>query len=47
VLALQGRPVRCAVSHCNVKVPSCDVCPIRDAPARVFENRFVARSIRP
>jgi len=47
VLALQGRAVGCKVSHCNVKAPSCDVCPIRDAPARVFENRFVARSIRP
>ena len=47
VLALQGHAVGCEVSYCNVKVASCDECPIRDAPARVFENRFVARSIRP
>jgi len=46
VLALQGRAVACKVSYCKVKTPSCDVCPVRDAPPRVFENRFVARSIR-
>jgi UDP-N-acetylmuramoyl-tripeptide--D-alanyl-D-alanine ligase len=46
VLQLQGRAVGCAVAHCGVKVPSCDVCPLLDASARVFDNAFVARSVR-
>lgn len=46
VLHLQDRPVGCRVSQCKVKVPSCDVCPLLDAPPHVFRNHFVARSVR-
>lgn len=45
-LQLQGRRVGCETSHCKVKVPSCDVCPLLDAPEHWLRNRFVARSLR-
>lgn len=46
VLRLQGVPVTCAVAYCGVKVPSCDVCPLLDAPPELFRNRYIARYVR-
>lgn len=46
VLRLMGRPVTCPVRHCNVKVASCDVCPLLDASPDLFGNRFIARFIK-
>jgi len=46
VLHLQGTPVSCGVKYCAVKVPSCDECPLLNAPLAWFRNVYVARSIR-
>lgn len=46
VLRLMGRPVTCSVRQCNVKVASCDVCPLLDASPDLFGNHFIARFIR-
>jgi UDP-N-acetylmuramoyl-tripeptide--D-alanyl-D-alanine ligase len=46
VLRLQGVSVSCAVSYCGVKVPSCDVCPLLNAPPELFRNRYIARYVR-
>lgn len=46
VLALEGRRVGCEVAHCKVKVSSCDVCPLLDAPSQWRRNHFIARSLR-
>jgi UDP-N-acetylmuramyl pentapeptide synthase len=46
VLHLQGRRVGCKTLQCRVKVSSCEVCPLLDAPKHVFRNHFVARSVR-
>lgn len=46
VLALEGRRVGCTVSHCGVKVPSCDVCPLLDASPHRLRNHFIMRSLR-
>jgi len=46
-LTLAGRAVTCHVSYCRAPVPSCDVCPLLDAPPELFENHFIARYLRP
>lgn len=45
-LQLLGRRVGCAVAYCGVKVTTCDACPLLDAPAAWFHNRFIARYVR-
>lgn len=46
VLSLLGQQVSCAVPHCKVKVRSCDVCPLLDAPAHLFHNHYISRYVR-
>jgi UDP-N-acetylmuramoyl-tripeptide--D-alanyl-D-alanine ligase len=46
VLSLRGRHVSCTVAACKVKVPSCEQCPLIDAPPELFRNCFVARYVR-
>lgn len=43
VLQLMGHPVSCHAKFCDVKVSSCTVCPLLNAPANVFENCFISR----
>jgi UDP-N-acetylmuramyl pentapeptide synthase len=43
VLELLKKKVSCRVKHCNVKVMSCDDCPLLDAPEAHFKNHFVER----
>lgn len=45
VLRLQGKRVSCRVRRCNVKVLSCDDCPLLDAPEAHFRNHFVRRYV--
>ena len=46
VLRLLGRNVAYAVKYCDVKVNSCDVCPLLNAPAELFGNPYIARYVR-
>jgi len=46
VLSLLGRQVSCVVPYCKVKVRSCDVCPLLDAPAQLFHNHYISRYVR-
>lgn len=43
VLELMGKPIACNAKSCDVKVSSCDVCPLLNASANVFKNRFISR----
>jgi UDP-N-acetylmuramoyl-tripeptide--D-alanyl-D-alanine ligase len=43
VLQLLGRQVSCDAKFCNVKVSSCDACPLLNAPAGLFKNRYISR----
>jgi len=45
VLELQRKKVSCHVRHCNVKVRSCDECPLLNAPEAHFKNYFVKRYV--
>jgi UDP-N-acetylmuramoyl-tripeptide--D-alanyl-D-alanine ligase len=45
VLGRQQKKISCRVRHCNVKVPSCDECPLLDAPEAHFKNHFVRRYV--
>jgi UDP-N-acetylmuramoyl-tripeptide--D-alanyl-D-alanine ligase len=47
VLRLMGRPVDCRFKYCDVKVRSCDVCPLLNAPVEWRENHFISRYIMP
>jgi len=42
-LQLQGHKVSCGAKLCDVKVAHCGLCPLRDAPAALFSNRYIAR----
>jgi UDP-N-acetylmuramoyl-tripeptide--D-alanyl-D-alanine ligase len=46
ILARLGRPVRCAVNTCRVKVAACDLCPLLDASPELFLNSFISRYVR-
>jgi UDP-N-acetylmuramoyl-tripeptide--D-alanyl-D-alanine ligase len=46
VLQLMGKPVACRVKYCGVKVPTCDNCPLLNAPETFYENHFVSRYIK-
>jgi len=43
-LKLMGRAVTCGVKYCDVKVKSCDFCPLLNAPQSWFKNYYVRRS---
>ncbi|MEJ0088688.1 MAG: Mur ligase family protein [Limisphaerales bacterium] len=43
VLQLMGKPVACNTKFCNVKVFSCNVCPLLNAPEKLFKNRYISR----
>jgi UDP-N-acetylmuramoyl-tripeptide--D-alanyl-D-alanine ligase len=45
VLQLMGKPVACRVRYCGVKVPTCDHCPLLNAPETFYKNYFVSRYI--
>jgi UDP-N-acetylmuramoyl-tripeptide--D-alanyl-D-alanine ligase len=47
VLQLTGRKAGCRFKYCDVKVRSCDVCPLLNAPARWAENHYVSRYLKP
>jgi UDP-N-acetylmuramoyl-tripeptide--D-alanyl-D-alanine ligase len=46
VLGLLGRDVSCHAKFCDAKVVSCNVCPLLNAPAKVFENCFISRYLK-
>ncbi|MDZ7661086.1 Mur ligase family protein [Thiohalophilus sp.] len=46
VLSILGHQVSCVVPYCKVKVRSCDVCPLLDAPAQLFHNHYISRYVR-
>jgi len=46
VLALRQQKVTCPVNVCNVKVHSCDECPMLDKKSTDFQNRFILPYIK-
>lgn len=46
VLALRQQKVTCPVKVCNVKVHSCDECPMLDKKSTDFQNRFILPYIK-
>jgi len=47
VLQLTGRPVDCRFKYCDVKVRSCDVCPLLNAAAEWRANHYISRYVNP
>ncbi|HTR41458.1 MAG TPA: Mur ligase family protein [Pseudomonadales bacterium] len=45
LLQLMGKPVGCRVKLCEVKVATCDCCPLLNAPESFYQNYFISRYI--